>query len=144
MVQKYTGTLTNNVTVVLPQTIQVYYITNQTDGTGAGYQITFTTGAGGATATIPAGQQVILLCDSVNLLNASTIAAGAVNVSLVDGTAAAPSLNFATETSTGIYRPGSGEFGIAVLGTQRFDLTATGLKITGSGTFTTGISGGSF
>lgn len=143
-VQKYTGTLTGNVTVQLPQTIQVYYITNQTDGTGAGYQITFTTGAGGATATVPAGQQVILLCDSVNLLNASTIAAGAVNVSLVDGTAGAPSLNFATETSTGVYRPGSGEFGIAVLGMKRFGLTATGLTIEGTGTFIDGIQGGLF
>lgn len=144
-VQKYTGTLTGNVTVELPQTIQVYYITNQTDGTGAGYQITFTTtAAGGATATVPAGQQVILLCDSVNLLNASTIAAGAVNVSLVDGTAGAPSLNFATETSTGVYRPGSGEFGIAILGLQRFGLTATGLTIDGTGTFLDGIQGGLF
>lgn len=144
-VQKYTGTLTGNVTVELPQTIQVYYITNQTDGTGAGYQITFTTTAsGGATATVPAGQQVILLCDSVNLLNASTIAAGAVNVSLVDGTAGAPSLNFASETSTGVYRPGSGEFGIAVLGLKRFGLTATGLTIDGTGTFLNGIQGGLF
>lgn len=145
VVQKYTGTLSGNVTVQLPQTIQVYYITNQTDGTGAGYQITFTTAAsGGATATVPAGQQVILLCDSVNLLNASTIAAGAVNVSLVDGTVGAPSLNFASETSTGIYRIGSGEFGIAILATQRFKLSATGLTITGTGTFTGGVSGGSF
>ena len=145
VVQKYTGTLSGNVTIELPQTIQVYYITNQTDGTGAGYQITFTTtAAGGATATVPAGQQVILLCDSVNLLNASTIAAGAVNVSLVDGTVGAPSLNFATETSTGIYRSGSGELAIAILATQRFKLSATGLVITGTGTFTGGVSGGAF
>ena len=144
VVQKYTGTLSGNVTVVLPQTIQVYYITNQTDGTGAGYQITFTTGSGGATATIPAGQQVILLCDSVNLLNASTIAAGAVNVSLVSGTVGAPSLNFSSETSTGIYRSGSGEFAIAILAVQRFRLSATGLLITGTGTFTGGVSGGLF
>ena len=144
VVQKYTGTLTGNVTVTLPQTVQVYYITNQTDGGGPGYQITFTTGSGGATATIPAGQQVILLCDSVNLLNASTIAAGAVNVSLVDGTAGAPSLNFANETSTGVYRPGSGEFGIAVLGAKYFGLTTTGLSITGTGTFSNGVQGGAF
>lgn len=143
-IQKYTGTLTGNVTVVLPQTVQVYYITNQTNGGGPGYQITFTTGAGGATATVPAGQQVILLCDSVNLLNASTIAAGAVNVSLVDGTVGAPSLNFATETSTGIYRPGSGEFGIAILGVKLFGLTATGLNIPGTGNFTGGVQGGTF
>jgi hypothetical protein len=143
-IQKYTGTLTGNVTVILPQTVQVYYITNQTNGGGPGYQITFTTSGGGATATVPAGQQVILLCDSVNLLNASTIAAGAVNVSLVDGTVGAPSLNFATETSTGIYRPGSGEFGIAILGVKLFGLTATGLNVPGTGNFTGGIQGGLF
>lgn len=143
-IQKYTGTLTGNVTVVLPQTVQVYYITNQTNGGGPGYQVTFTTGAGGATATVPAGQQVILLCDSVNLLNASTIAAGAVNVSLVDGTVGAPSLNFATETSTGIYRPGSGEFGISILGVKLFGLTSTGLNIPGTGNFTGGVQGGTF
>ena len=144
VIQKYTGTLTDNVTVVLPQTIQVYYITNQTDGTGAEYEITFTTGAGGDVASVPAGQQVILLCDSVNLLNASTIAAGAVNLSLVSGTAGAPSLNFASETSTGIYRPGSGEFGISILGTKRFGLIASGLEITGTGNFTDGVQGGTF
>jgi hypothetical protein len=145
VVQKYTGTLTGNVTVNLPETIQVYYITNQTDGGIPGYQITFQTGVpGGAVATVPAGQQIILLCDSVNLFNASTIAAGATNISLVDGTVAAPALNFATETNTGIYRPGSGEFGISILGVKRSGLTATGLTITGTGTFSGGVSGGLF
>ena len=145
VIQKYTGTLSGNVTVEIPPTIQVYYVTNQTDGTGSNYTITFETGVpGGATATVPAGEQVILLCDSVNVLNASTIAAGATSLSLVDGTAATPSLNFAAETNTGIYRPGSFEIGMSVNGSQRFGLTATGLTITGSGTFTAGVSGGSF
>ena len=144
-IQKYTGTLTNNVTVVIPQTVQVYYITNQTNGGGPGYSITFTTGvAGAATAIVPAGQQVILLCDSVNLLNASTIAAGALNLSVVSGTVGAPSINFAAETSTGIYRPGSGEFGIAILGVKLFGLTSTGLDISGTGTFSGGVAGGTF
>lgn len=144
-IQKFTGTLTGNVTIVVPQTIAVYYVTNQTDGTASNYTITFTTGvSGGATATVPAGQQVILLCDSANLLNASTIAAGALNLSLDNGTAAVPSLNFASESSTGVYRPASGEFGISVLGTKRFGLTATGLAITGSGTFSGGVLGGAF
>lgn len=143
-IQKYTGTLIGNVNIALPQTVQVYYITNQTNGGGPGYQITFTTNAGGATATVPAGQQVILLCDSVNLLNASTIAAGAVNVSLVDGAVGAPSLNFATETSTGIFRPGNGEFGIAISGAKLFGLTSTGLNVPGLGIFTGGVQGGTF
>jgi len=144
VVQKYTGTLTGNVTINLPQTVQVYYITNQTDGGGSGYQITFTTGSGGGTATVPAGQQVILLCDSVNLLNATTIAAGAANISLVDGTAGAPSLNFNTEPNTGIFRPGLGEFGLSVLGVEMLALSATGVTVPGTGTFTGGISGGTF
>jgi hypothetical protein len=145
VIQKYTGTLTGNVTVQIPPTIQVYYVTNQTDGTGANYTITFETGvAGGATAVVPAGEQVILLCDSLNVLNASTVAAGATSISLVDGTAGTPSLNFASETNTGIYRPGSFEIGMSVNGSQRFGLTATGLTITGTGTFTAGMSGGTF
>jgi hypothetical protein len=144
VVQKYTGTLTGNVTVNLPQTVQVYYITNQTDGGAAPYSITFTTSSGGATASVPAGQQVILLCDSVNLLNATTIAAGAANISLVDGSAGAPSLNFNAETNTGIFRPGSGEFAIAILGLQMFVVSASGLTVPGTGTFTGGVSGGTF
>ncbi len=142
---KFTGTLSGNVTVILPQTIQVYYVTNQTDGTGAGYTITLTTNvSGAATAVIPASQQVTLLCDSVNLFNANTIAAGALSLSMVNGSAGAPALNFSSEVSTGIYRPGSGEFGISVSGTKRFGLTATGLTITGTGTFSGGVAGGVF
>lgn len=145
VIQKYTGTLSGNVTIVLPPTIQVYYITNQTDGTGAGYNITFTTNvAGAATASIAAGQQAILICDSVNMLNANTVIAGASSFSLIDGSVGTPSLNFASETNTGIYRPASGEFGISVLGAQRFKATATGVEVTGTGVFSQGIGGGTF
>jgi len=144
VVQKYTGTLSGNVTVTVPQTVQVYYITNQTNGTGAGYTITFTTGGGGGTAIVPAGQQVILLCDSVNLLNASTVAAGALNVSLASGSVGSPSLNFAAEPSTGIYRSATAELAMAILGVNLFTLSSSGLTISGTGTFTGGISGGVF
>jgi hypothetical protein len=145
VIQKYTGTLSGNVTVNIPQVIQVYYITNQTDGTGAGYDISFTTGVGGATnATVPAGQQVILLCDSVNVFNASTVAAGASTLALSNGTVGTPSLSFAAEGNTGIYRPASSEFGITIAGTQRVNVTATGIDVTGTGIFSGGISGGTF
>jgi hypothetical protein len=153
VIQKYTGALSSNVTVTMPQTVQIYYITNQTTGP---YTITFTTGAsGGATATVPTAQQIILLCDSVNLYNASTIAAGATAVTLSNGAVGAPSLSFASETTTGVYRPASGEFGISILGVQRLDVTASGITVTGAGafsgavsgttgTFTSGVSGGTF
>lgn len=144
-IQKFTGTLTGNVTVTVPQTIAVYYVTNQTDGTGAGYTVTVTTGVpGGASAVIPAGQQVILLCDSASLLNASTIAAGASVLSLDNGNVSSPSLNFASETTTGLYRPGAGQQAMSILGVQRMLLEAAGMTVTGSVVATAGISGGSF
>jgi hypothetical protein len=122
----------------------VYYITNQTDGTASNFTITFTTNSGGSVATVPAGQQATLVCDSINLLNANTVLAGASSISLINGPVGAPSLNFSSETSTGVYRPASGEFGIAILGVQLFSLTATGLTIPGTGTFTGGVLGGTF
>lgn len=143
VIQKYTGTLSGNVTIVVPQTVQVYYIVNDTVGGVSNYTVTITTGVGNS-ATITAGNQAILICDSVNLLNANTVLAGISTVSLNDGSVGSPSLRFASETSTGIYRAVSGEFNIAILGVLRSTLTATGLTIAGTGTFTGGITGGTF
>lgn len=143
VIQKYTGTLTGNVTIVVPPTVQVYYVLNDTDGGLSGYTVTVTTGLG-ASALLTSNNQATLVCDSVNLLNANTLAAGSVTTSLSNGSAGSPSLNFANETSTGVYRASAGEFDISVLAVKRFALTATGLTITGTGTFSGGVSGGTF
>ena len=140
VIQKYTGALTGNVTVVVPSTVQVYYILNETTGA---YTVTISTGSG-ATAVLTAGSQATLVCDSVNLYNANTILAGSSNVSLQNGSVGAPSLNFASETTTGIYRAASGEFNHAILGVLRSTLSATGLAIVGTGNFTGGVAGGTF
>lgn len=140
-IQEYVGSLVSNVTVTFPAVVNLYVISNQT--TDNGYSLTVTTGLG-YTATIPPGQQATLICDGTNFLNANTTQAGASTVSLLDGTVGTPSLNFAAETGTGLYRPAAGELGIAVLGTKRVGVTATGVTVTGSGTFTTGIAGGTF
>jgi len=140
VVQKYTGVLTGNVTIVVPATVQVYYIINATSGA---FSVTITTGLG-ATASLIAGSQATLVCDSVNLLNANTILAGSSTVSLSDGIAGAPSLNFASESTTGVFRAASGQFNISILGVLRFILSGAGLVINGSGTFLGGVSGGTF
>jgi hypothetical protein len=67
-----------------------------------------------------------------------TVWVGLTNVSLHDGTVAAPSLNFANEVSTGIYRATSGEFNIAILGVNELTVSANGI------TAPSGISGGTF
>jgi hypothetical protein len=151
-IQEYVGNLTSSVVVTFPPIVNLYIISNQT--TDNGFGLTVTTGLG-FSATIPPGQQATLICDGVNFLNANTTQAGASTVSLLDGSVGTPSLNFAAESSTGVYRPAAGQFGISVLGTQRFRATATGITVTGAvaasgvvsgttGTFTTGIAGGTF
>ena len=140
VIQKYTGALTGNVTIVVPATVQVYYIVNATTGA---FTVTISTGAG-ATAVLTTGTQATLVCDSINLFNANTILAGSSTVSLQNGSVGAPSLNFSSETTTGIYRAASGEFNIAILGVLRQTVSASGLAIVGTGTFSGGVLGGTF
>jgi hypothetical protein len=140
VIQKYTGALSGNVTIIVPSTVQVYYIVNATTGA---YNLTISTGSG-ASAILTPGTQATLVCDSVNLFNANTILAGSSTVSLNSGSVGAPSLNFSAETTTGVYRAASGEFNIAILGVLRSTLSASGLAIVGTGNFTGGVSGGVF
>ena len=143
LIQEYIGTLVSNVTIYYPPIVNLYVVSNQTVANG--HSLTLTTGiTGSAAAVIPPGQQATLICDGTNFLNANTVQAGATTISVVNGTVGTPAINFAAETSTGIWRNGAGEFDIAVLGTNRFALTATGLSIVGTGNFTGGISGGTF
>jgi hypothetical protein len=142
-IQFYTGTLVSNVTVTYPPVANLYVISNQT--VAGGFTLTVTTGAvGAADAVIPAGGQATVICDGTNFYNANTTQAGATAISLANGTAGAPSLNFASETNTGVYRPGAGRFGVSILGNLVLDTTASGVSVTGTGTFSGGISGGAF
>jgi len=148
-IQIYTGTLTGNVTIIVPPVVNLYIISNQCNA--GSYTLTISTGAVGAsTATVPASGQATLICDATNILNANTTQAGGTSFSLVNGSAASPSLNFGSEINTGIYRPGAGRFGISVLGNQVVDINAGGADVigditaTGIGNFEGGISGGAF
>jgi hypothetical protein len=141
--QIYTGTLTGNVTIIVPPVVNLYVISNQTSA--GGYTLTISTGAvGGNTATVPPAGQATLFCDGTNILNANTEQVGGTTFSLVNGSAGSPSLNFGSETNTGIYRPGAGRFGVSVLSNLILDVTATGISVNGTGNFTSGISGGTF
>lgn len=142
-IHKYTGTLSGAVTVTYPPVVNLYVISNQT--VAGGNSLTVTTGiSGGATATIPASGAATLICDGVNFLNANTAQVGATALSIVNGTAGSPAINFSAETNTGIYRPGAGRFGISVLGNLIAEATASGWSVTGTGTFSGGVSGGTF
>ena len=140
VLQEYQGALTGNVTATYPPVTNLYVISNQTTNA---YTVSIKT-ATGSTIAIPQGQQATVVCDGINFYNANTVQAAGTNISLVNGTVSVPSLNFISETSTGVYRAGSGQFNTAILGVLRSTLSATGLTIAGSGTFSGGVLGGTF
>lgn len=143
VIQEYVGSLTGNVEVVFPQVVTLYVVSNQT--TDNGYTLTIKTSASGASSTtIPPGQQATLVCDGVNFFNANTVQAGATSLNLINGSVGTPAINFASETNSGMYRPGVGQVAFAILGSQIMNILATGISITGEGKFSGGVKGGTF
>jgi hypothetical protein len=143
VIQEYVGTLTGNVIIEYPPVVGFYVVRSSV--IASGYSLTLTTGvSGGADVVVPSGQQVSLICDGTNFYNANTVQAGASSFSLQNGSAGSPSLFFASEPTTGIYRSGSGEIGFTVSGTAIGYFDGNGLSFVGTGNFEDGISGGTF
>lgn len=125
-IQEYTGTLVSNCTVYLPPTVQMYSLQNKTTGS---FTLTFRTSAVGATTVVlPQNQTIIAICDGTNVYNAQTATSTVLtNLTLDNGTAAAPTLNFTGSTTTGLFLAGSGVLGVAVGGTQGMTISTSGL-----------------
>jgi hypothetical protein len=137
IIQEYSGTLTSNQIVILPPTVQLYSLSNTTSGA---FSLTFkTTAVGGSTLTLASGQTIIAICDGTNVYNSQTAAtSSASSLTLGNGAAANPSLNFTGDTSTGVYLAASGTLGFSAAGVLGMQLSSTGLQITN------GIGGGTF
>jgi hypothetical protein len=137
VVQEYFGLLTSNASIVLPSTVQVYYINNQTTGP---YSLTFKTSAIGASTVIVAqGQTSTVVCDGTNVYNSNSSSVATVSsLTIASGSASVPSLNFTSSSDTGIYLPATGQFGISLNGSAAVTVITTGIRAV------VGISGGSF
>ena len=137
VVQEYFGALTGNVIIVLPSTVQIYYLNNQTTGA---YSLTFkTSSVGAATVTVPQLQTLTVVCDGTNVYNSSSASGGSItSLTVGTGSAATPSINFTGNTNTGIYQPATNQIGMALNGSNALTLTTAGLFVPA------GISGGTF
>ena len=96
------GTLTGNRNIIVPTTIQQYWITNDTTGA---YTLTVKTSSGTG-ITVPQGEAQILYCDGTNVVQAQTSAGIATPIPIADGgtgatTASGARVNLGG-TSTGI------------------------------------------
>ena len=137
VVQEYYGALTGNVTIVLPSTVQIYYLNNQTSGS---YNLIFKTAAvGAATVTIPQGQTLTVVCDGTNVFNSSSAAGGAIStLTLNPGTFTNPSINYIGNSNTGMYQPATNQVAFSLNGANAMTLTTAGMFVP------IGISGGTF
>lgn len=66
---RFTGILTGNRSVIVPATVQQYWVDNQTTGS---YTLTIEPSGGGTGFIIAQGERAILYCDGTDVLNAST------------------------------------------------------------------------
>jgi len=136
IIQEYTGILTSNQIVVLPSTVQLYSLQNNTTGA---FSLTFQTSGIGSTVTVGQGQTAFVVCDGTNVYSTtSNTSSSFTSATLAPGSVGAPSLNFQGNTTTGLYLPASNQIGFAVNGANGMTLSSTGLAITN------GISGGTF
>ena len=121
----------------LPQTVQLYSLSNQTTGA---FTLTFKTSyVGGATLTLPQGQNIIAICDGKNVYSAQTAGVTTLpTLTLGNGTATAPSLDFSNDATSGMYSPASGQLGWSIGGVLAMNLSSSGLFVLN------GISGGTF
>ena len=92
-----------------------------------------------STVTLDQGQSIIVVCDGTNVYNSQTATSSSfTNITLANGSAANPSLNFVGDLFTGLYLVASNQFGIAVNGANAATFSTTGLQVP------SGISGGTF
>jgi hypothetical protein len=134
-IQVYGGTLTSNAVIIVPPTVQLYAITNNTSGA---YTFTVKTASGTGVA-IPQGTSLTVTCDGTNVYNASSGTSSSItSTTFAAGSAASPSINFTGSTTSGFYLPSSNTVGIAISGAQAATFSATGLYVAN------GISGGLF
>lgn len=137
VVQEYFGALLSNQIIVLPSTVQIYYLNNLTTGS---YSLTFkTSSVGAATVSVPQGQTLTVICDGTNVYNSSSASGGSItSLTIGAGSAATPSLNFVGDTNTGIYQPATDQIAISLNGVNALTLNSNGLLVPA------GVNGGVF
>lgn len=105
---QFIGAPEQNVTVIVPSVVGIYYVQDSFSGPNT---LTIKTASGSGVA-LSATDRAILYCDGVNVVAAQSAAVGT-NISVIDGSLVTPSVNFAADPNTGLYRADVDTFGIA-------------------------------
>jgi hypothetical protein len=127
----FTGALTADIAVIVPPTVQQYWVDNQTTGS---FSLTVRTASGTGYA-VPQNSRAILYCDGTNVVNAAT-AGISTPISIANGGTGA------TTASGARINLGGGSTGIAVFQstTQAQGQAALGASLVGAALFTSPAS----
>jgi hypothetical protein len=143
LIQSYSGTLTSNEIIIVPPTVQLYVISNNTTGS-----FTFTvktTALGASTVTIPQGTTITVICDGTNVYNAASGSTNSItSLTVGNGSLAVPSVKFSGDANTGFYLPSTGDMRMVVANTGVGDFTSAGFSTPGTVTAVSGVLGGTF
>jgi hypothetical protein len=115
---RFTGALTGAVNVIVPTTIQQYWVDNETTGA---FTLTIKT-AGGTGVAVGQGARNILYCDGTNVVAAVTFG----STGFPSGSVTSPGIAFSADMTTGFYLPEVGEIACAVGGVEGFQVGNTG------------------
>lgn len=111
IIQQYTGVLSGNINVIVPDTVQLYYVFNNTSGA---FALVVKTAAGTGIG-VQQGGRSILYCDGTNVVNAfSFVPSGAQQFPA--GSALSPSLSFQNGPSSGFFSPSANIVGVTANG----------------------------
>jgi len=134
---RVTGTATAGFTVTLPAVDNVYFVTVESGMST--YGVEFTTGSG-AVVSLNANQRTVITCDGTNVVTAITTTVTS-TLSLVDGSAASPSISFSLNTNTGFFRKTNDTIGISAGGSEVAYFSPTGLYADVIGDLTGDVTG---
>jgi microcystin-dependent protein len=134
MLVNLTGVLASNQTVTVPNVSKLWLVTN---GTTGAFTLQFKTTTGAASAAIPQGGTVLVLCDGAN-----NIFLGGMSTSMqyaqwlgADGTLALPGLSFALEPATGLRRVSAGVIALTVGGVDIVTISGSTVTIASTASF---------
>lgn len=139
---RISGTAAGNIQVTLPAVDSIYFF-NVEAGMGT-FTATLTTGGAGTTLPLTANTRTAIYCDGTNVTLAITTSLVA-TISLDDGAASAPTLNFTLDPDTGLFRKGDNQLGVAAGGSEVGYFDSNGFNgqafLTGTPTAPTAVAG---
>lgn len=127
IIQSYTGVLTGSINVIVPTSVAIYFVYNNTTGA---FTLTVKTAAGTG-VQVTQTKKTIVYCDGTNVVDADdeTITT---SFSMADGSAPSPGLAFQADPDTGFYRPGANRLGFSADGVAQAEANTDGFKVVGN------------